>query len=181
MELRIITALIVLMTGSSFAQDVANGERNGLIQTTGTLYPSWMLNHPVRNNYVGGHLVYYFEDRFSFRGDLLAYIDAQTEVKYLQKHMESTAGFGCHFGKKSWDPYVYAQIGLAAVQLQGSDKTDMQPVTGLSLGVNYHIAPYFYFYAEMVYRHMSDPLRPSNLDQFLLTGGLGIQLPTKRK
>lgn len=181
MELRMIIALFLFLTSSSLAQDVASGERNGLIQTTATLYPSWMLNHAVRNNYVGGHLVYYFEDRFSFRGDLLAYIDAQTEAKYLQKHIESTAGFGYHFGKKRWDPYVYAQIGLAAVQLQGSDKTDMQPVTGLSFGVNYHVAPYFYFYAETVYRHMRDPLRPSNLDQFLLTGGLGLQLPTKRK
>lgn len=180
METRIIGLLMLLYSASSFAQDVTSGERAGLIQTTGTLYPSWMLNHNVRNNYVGGHAVYYFEDHFSFRGDLLVYIDAQTEAKYLKKHIESTGGFGYHFGKKRWDPYLYAQFGLAAVQLQGNEKTDMQPVTGLSLGVNYHIAPYFYFYAESVFRHMSDPLHPGGLDQLMMTGGLGLQLPTKR-
>lgn len=180
MEARLIFGMFLLVTGRLFAQDVSLGERTGLIQTTGTLYPSLMLNHDVRNNYVGGHATYYFENRYSFRGDLLIYIDAQTDEKYLNKHIESTAGFGYHFGKKRWDPYVYAQLGLAAVQLQGSDKTDMQPVAGLSFGVNYHIAPYFYFYAESVFRHMGDPRHSGNLDQLMFTGGLGLQLPTKR-
>lgn len=180
MEARIIGLLLLLMTANSFGQDVALGERNGLIQTTGTLYPSLMLNHAFRNNYIGGHAVYYFEDKYSFCGDLLVYIDAQTDTKYIKKHIESTAGFGYHFGKKRWDPYLYAQFGLAAVQLQESDKTDMQPVAGMSFGVNYHIAPYFYFYAETVFRHMGDPLHPGNLDQLMVTGGLGFQLPTKR-
>lgn len=176
----IIFSFLLGMSGEAAAQHVTEGERKGLLQVTGKLYPSLMLNHAVRNNYVGGHAVYYVEDHFSFRGDLLGYAGAQTDRQYLQKHIESTVGIGWHFGRKRWDPYLYGQIGMGAVRLQESGSMDYQPVTGIAFGANFHVAPYFYFYAETVFRHMNDPLHPRNLDQLLFTGGLGLQLPTRK-
>lgn len=178
-----LIGLLVCMTlvVRASAQQVELGERQGLLQATGSLYPGWMLNHNVRNNYAGGHFAYYFDDHYSFRGEFLGYVDAQTDEKYIKKHLQVQAGFGRHFPVKRWDPFVYAQMGLAGIELQGSTEAFLRPNVGLVAGMNYNVSRFFYFYAECTFIHMKDPERINNLDQLLVTAGLGFQLPTKKK
>lgn len=174
----LVCLMVVLHTS---AQQLELGERQGLLQATGSLYPSVMLNHAVRNNYAGGHFAYYVDDHYSFRGEFLGYVDAQTDEKYIKKHLQVQAGFGRHFPVKRWDPFVYGQMGLAAIQLQGSTESYLRPNVGLVAGAHYNVSHFFYFYAECAFTHMKDPERMNNLDQLLVTAGLGFQLPTKKK
>lgn len=159
---------------------LSEGGRRGILQGTATLYPSWMLNHGVRNNYVGGHLAYYFDDDYSFRGDFLAYTGAQTTAEYLRSHVQLMAGFGRHFPVKRLDPYIYLQGGLAAVQILGSTESYMQPLAGMTVGLNYHVAPWFYFFGEVAYNRMQDPSGPGNMDQLYTGAGLGFQVQTRK-
>lgn len=161
------------------AQNLEEGQRNGLLQATASFYPSWMLNHKVQNNYIGGHFAYYFEDHYSFRGEIMAYIDAQGDQKYVDKHVQVQAGFGRHFPIKRWDPFVYGQMGLSAVQLKNYSDAHLQPTIGLIVGVHYNVSRFFYFFAEGQYNHTNDPERKGPMDQIYVSGGLGFQLPTK--
>lgn len=182
MGARVIGLLLGTTIGlHTAAQQVESGERQGLLQATGTLYPGWMLNHPVRNNYAGGHFAYYVDDHYSFRGEFLGYVDAQTDEKYIKKHLQIQAGFGRHFPMKRWDPFIYAQMGLAGIELQGSTNAYLRPNVGLVAGTHYNVSRFFYFYAECEFIHMKDPERMNNLDQLLVTAGLGFQISTKRK
>jgi hypothetical protein len=181
MGARLITLLVLIcIAGPLGSQVVENGERRGLIQATASFYPAWMLHSPAKNNYLAGHLAYYFDDHYSFRGEVLVYIDAQTSTKVLNDHVQIQAGFGRHFPVKRWDPFVYAQMGLASVQLQWNPKRYYQPVAGVTIGTHYHVSRFFYFFAEASYTHMANPERVGNLDQVLVSGGLGFQFPTRK-
>lgn len=174
--------LPVMMTIVSFlsAQDPGKGERAGLLQATVSLYPSRMLNRDVRNNYVAGRFVYYADDHYSFRGEALVYVDAQTENRILDDHVQLQAGFGRHFPVKRWDPYIYGQMGLAGIRMENASKRYYQPVAGLTAGANYHVSRFFYFFAECSYMHLQSPETTGRLDQLLVSGGLGLQVPARR-
>ena len=161
------------------AQKLEEGQRRGLVQANASLYPAFMLNHPIQNNYVAGHTTYYFHDKYSFRGEALAYIDAQKEVKYLSRHYQVEVGFGRHFPVKRWDPFIYYTMGLASVRLQTASKNYVQPTIGIIVGLHYNVNRFFHFFAEGHYGHMQDPGREINLDQIYVSGGLGFQLPTR--
>jgi len=184
MVTRLITGLIAVAVIASpaklRAQKLEEGQRNGLIQATASLYPSWMLNRKVQNNYVAGHVAYYFHDNYSFRGEIMAYIDAQKDVRYLSKHSQLQVGFGRHFPVKRWDPFVYYTMGLSSIRLQAQSKNVLQPSVGLIAGTHYNVSRFFYFFAECSYQHMQDPAHAANLDQLFVSGGLGFQLPTKK-
>jgi hypothetical protein len=181
MGARLILFTAAMVTGVYCrAQVLENGQRAGLIQATASLYPSWMLNHDVRNNYIGGHFAYYFEDNYSFRGEALVYIDAQGENKVINDHVQLQVGFGRHFPIKRFDPFVYGQMGLAAIQLQGTSQRYFQPVIGLTAGAHYNVSRFFYFFAETSYMHMPNPARTGKLDQLMVSGGLGFQFPTRK-
>jgi hypothetical protein len=176
----ILLIALTAMVLPAAAQNLAEGERKGLIQATASLYPAWMLNHDVQNNYVAGHFAYYVDDHYSFRGEILSYIDAQSEEKVLNDHVQVQAGFGRHFPIKRWDPFVYVQMGLGAVQLDGFDRRYYQPSAGITAGVHYNVSRFFYFFAEAEYHHLQNPEYVGNLDQVFVSGGLGFQFPTDR-
>ena len=71
MEIKKKVSLLVLgflaMTSLTNAQILADGERAGLLQTTGSIYPSQQLNTKGSNLYVGGYMNYHFDDKYSFR------------------------------------------------------------------------------------------------------------------
>lgn len=178
---RLIAGMLLFLVSLPLtAQVTEEGERQGLLQGTASLYPARMLNHTVMNNYVGGHLNYYVDDHYSFRGDIFGYIDAQGDQKYLDRHIQLQAGLMRHFPVKRWDPFVGFQAGLSALELQSSPESFLQPVFGLTTGVSFSVSRYFYFYAECSYHHMNDPVVRSPLDQLFVTGGLGFQLSTRR-
>jgi hypothetical protein len=170
----------VCMHTSLRSQVLENGERRGLLQATASFYPSWMLNRDTKNNYLAGHLAYYFDDHYSFRGEALVYIDGQAGTKVFSEHVQIQAGFGRHFPVKRWDPFVYGQMGLSAVQLVWNPKRYYQPAIGLTLGTHYNVSRYFYFFAEASYTHMAHPEHGGGLDQVLVSGGLGFQFPTRK-
>jgi hypothetical protein len=176
----IFCALFASLASIAGAQDLINGEREGLIQATASIYPSRMLNHGISNNYVAGHANYYFTDLYSVRGEIMHYIDAQREERYIDKHTQFQLAVGRHFPKKRFDPYIYASLGLASVRLIEEPKSYAQPVAGIIGGSHFQFSDYFYFFLEMQYQHMQDPLHSRPLDQLYFSGGLGFQVPTRK-
>lgn len=175
-----LSLIFLLFSSVARSQQLQEGQRKGLLQTTASLYPAFMLNRAIQNNYVGGHLTYYFEDKYSYRGDIWAYIDAQTETKYISNHTQLNAGFGRHFPIKRFDPFIYINMGLASIRLQSQKENTLQPTLGTTIGLHYNVSRFFYFFGECVYTHMKDVSRVGNLDQLYVSGGLGFQIPTRK-
>jgi hypothetical protein len=172
-----ISIVVFCIAFSSFAQETAEGERAGLVQFTGSIYPSWMLNHPVANNYVGGQLGIYFNDHYSFRGDAFVYIGAQSNASYINDHLLIQGGFYRHFNHQKWEGFIGFSPGLSSIQTNWTNQRRFQPTLDVAGGVKFHVSNFFYFHAETHFLHMQDPWKAQNLDQLMVTGGLGFQLP----
>jgi hypothetical protein len=89
------------------------------------------------------------------------------------------AGFNRFFPVKRFDPYVGLQAGLSIIQADGRKSDVYNSVFGLRSGLNFHVYKFFYFFIDLQYVHQVDPWYKRPLDQFIGTGGLGFQLPTK--
>lgn len=163
------------------AQNIYEGERAGLLQVTASIYPAIQLNTAGTNYYVGGHLNYHFDDKYSFRGDIYRFSGAKNKPGYINDHTQIQAGFMRYFPVKRLDPFVGLQMGLSAIQLNERPGNMIYNASfSVLAGVKYHVYKYFYFFAEMQYTHQQDPWHTRPLDQLLVSGGLGIQLPCKK-
>lgn len=175
-----IVLLASLTAFLTHAQELDKGERSGLVQTTATLYPAKMLNHDALNNYVGGNLTVRLDDHYAFRGDIYVFTSTQKGNEVINDHTLVQAGFMRFFPMKRWDPFVGLGAGLSGIQTGGNDQRRYQPTITLNAGLQFHVYDFFYFFAEVAYQHMQDPWRTQPLDQFLTSGGLGLQLPAKK-
>lgn len=177
---KIIIILVWMCAFQATAQILENGERQGLLQATASIYPSQQLNVKGLNIYLGGYANYHFDDKYSFRGDVFQYIGAQKKPGYLKSNTQILAGFLRYFPIKRWDPYVGVQMGVSLIKLnERPAETTINSVFALKAGVNFHVWHYFYFFAEIQYAHQPDPLHARPFDQFSGTGGLGFQLPCR--
>lgn len=178
---KIIALFALAFAMHGLAQDIYDGERAGLLQTTASIYPSVQLNTTGINYYVGGNLNYHFDDKYSFRGDIYTLAGSKEKPSYIQSHTQIQAGFMRYFPVKRFDPFIGIQMGFSTIDL---NERPNQLVYNASLsflaGIDFHVYKYFYFFAEFQYTHQQDPWHTRPLDQFMGTGGLGIQLPCKK-
>lgn len=180
---KIITISLMMLTVSLVnAQIIENGERKGLLQATASIYPSQQLNTKGLNIYLGGYANYHFDDKYSFRGDVFQYISSQKKPGYIMGNTQVLAGFMRYFPVKRWDPFVGVQAGVSFIKLaERPAEITLNSVFALKTGVNYHVWHYFYFFLEFQYSHQPDPFHARPFDQFTGTGGLGFQIPCKKK
>lgn len=180
MEKIVLIVLLSISTGF-FGQQLALGQRKGLLQTTASIYPSVQFNKHISNIYLGGHFTYFFQDNYSFRGDIYGFTSSRVKAEAeIKTNTIVQAGFARHFVQKSFDAYVGIQTGISAIKGNTGSELAFQPIVSPLLGIEYHVFPYFYFYAEAIYNYQLQARSNGHLDQLLFTGGLGLQLPTKK-
>lgn len=185
----IVFAFLVLGT-SAFAQDVANGERAGLLEVSGSIYPTVSLNQKNVMNFVGGHTAFQFDEHYSFRGDLLTFTSTQSGSPLFNDYFLIEAGFLRNFTSKRFDYFVGIELGLSRVQLYRDPENMIQnappvpkyyqSVLDLTTGFKFHVSNYFYFYAETKLLNNHHPEKAVLQSNLMFTGGLGLQLPTKK-
>lgn len=183
--------IAMLLIGlSAQAQDITNGERNGLLEASGSIYPTISLNQKSTMNMVGGHMAYQFTDNYSFRGDLLTLTSTQSNSTIYNDYFLIEAGFLRNFSVKRFDYFVGIELGLVRIQLERDpvnypqymnyNPTYYQSVLDLTTGFKFHVSPYFYFYAETKLLNNHHPEKAALQSNLTFTGGLGLQLPTKK-
>jgi len=192
---RIIAAIICFTAFSAGAQNVENGERRGLLEVSGSIYPTFSLNYNSTMNFVGGHMAYQLDDKYSFRGDAFVMTSTQSGTAIYNDYFLIEAGFLRNFTKKRFDYFVGIEFGLTRIQIQHPaeeilghpaltysylNKSYYQPVFDLTTGFKFHVSPYFYFYAEAKLLNNRNPEADNLQTNLAVTGGLGIQLPTKK-
>ena len=186
---------IYLSFGSlAFCQDVALGERAGLLEVSGSIYPTVSLNQHALSNFVGGHLAFQFDEKYSFRGDILTFTSLQSGSPLFNDYFLVEAGFLRNFTSKRFDYFVGIELGLSHIQIQHPveefgitslsygtlNRSYYQPVFDLTTGFKFHVSNYFYFYAEAKLLNNRHPEKVQMQSNLAFTGGLGLQLPCKK-
>lgn len=185
-----ITAVLVLGSFTTHAQDITNGQRAGLLEVSGSIYPTTSFNAKSMMNFVGGHMAYQLDDKYSFRGDAMVFTSTQSGGAIYNDYFMIEAGFLRNFSHNRFDYFVGIELGLASIQLAPSGEwltlvakeypRYYQPVWDLTTGAKFHVSRYFYFYAEAKLLNNRHPEMNALQSNLAFTGGLGLQLPTKR-
>lgn len=185
----ILTTLLCITTEVvSQTSYVEDGSRRGLIEVSASIYPTFSMNKKSSMNFVGGHLAYQLDDKYSLRGDVLVMTSTQSGTPVYNDYFLIETGVLRNFTVKRFDYFVGLEFGLAALQnyqdeinlLENLNHRYYQPVWDLTTGFKFHVSNYFYFYAEAKLLNNRNPEANGLQTNLSVTGGLGLQLPTKK-
>lgn len=173
------------------AQNLVIGERKGLLKATGSFYKANMLNKSVTHYYVGGNAEYFFDNKYSFRGDIYTLIGEKNDPDYFMNGTtQLSAGFNRNFTVNKCTPFIGIYTGMTQLHLNSMlqtfapdythPKVQYIPHVGLTIGAQYYFYKYFHFFAEARYIHQLNPFKQSFLDEISYSAGLGFQIPSKK-
>lgn len=190
-----VTCFICICVSSFIhSQDLSIGERKYLLKATSSLYQANSLNSSVVHYYVGGNSEFFFDDKYSFRGDIYSLIGEKNDFQQsMWKTAQLSAGFNRCFSKKRWSPFIGLYTGVTRLHIRplyesySSLVPDLShptiqyvPHVGINLGVQYYFYKYFHFFGEARYIHQLNPFEPTFLDEISMSAGLGFQIPLKK-
>lgn len=193
---RLIIA-IVLIGFSARAQEVYLNP--GLVKASATITPSEMLATDQSNFYVSGFLEYHMTKSTSFRGEGFMYVDGKKPegLRPLNGGMRVFFSANYHWNKNNFDYAIGAGPGISILRLLNGDpdliyinspyEIKAVPSFIVQTGVTYYVWKYFHFFANVSYvstpaTHMyaGEVKRINNLDELMLSAGLGFQINTKK-
>lgn len=189
--------LTLLISASAQAQEVYL--QDGLLKASATITPSDMLASEQNNFYISGFLEYHMTKKTSFRGETFMFVDGKVPegLRSINGGMRTFFSAQYHWNKNNFDYSLGAGPGLSVMRVLDGDpdwiyivspyKTRYIPSFIVQTGVSYYVWKYFHFFANVSYvatpaTHMynGDNSRINNLDEFMISAGLGFQLPTRK-
>lgn len=187
---RLLLLAACFCVSNVWSQDVEAGERQGLLEVSASIYPTFSMNYKSNMNFVGGHMAYQLDDKYSFRGDILAMTSTQSGKAIYNDYFLIETGVVRNISVKRFDFFLGLEFGMAGIQLYRDNNSLIlnapplyryyQPVWDAMLGFKFHVSPYFYFYGETKFLNNRNPEANSLQSNLAVTGGLGLQLPTKK-
>lgn len=141
------------------------------------------------NVYIHGTAEYYWDERFSTRGDIYYFVNKNSDPGGMKHNHGFQVGVSCHLIKGSnIDPFIGLRAGLNYTQVTPSVMTDgavsttvspmahVDPTWAPVIGCNFYGERIFHFFIEGAY--MVGNYRPSfapqlSLEEFRLSAGLG--------
>lgn len=173
--------------------------KDGLLKASATITPSEMLATDQSNFYMSGFLEYHMTKSTSFRGEGFMFVDGKKAegLRPLNGGMRVFFAGNYHWNKNNFDYAIGAGPGVSILRLLNGDPDAVYitspyevkaiPSFILQTGVTYYVWKYFHFFANVSYvatpaTHMyaGAVKRINNLDEILISAGLGFQLPTKK-
>ncbi len=183
-------ALFISIGGAAFAQDHVPYIGNGLLRSSATISPGFMLSSPVTNVYVNGKLEYFIEDRISVRGSAL-WLARTSGQAVLEQNSQLSFGPSYHFMKGRMDIGVGVEAGINSTRLsqpinsisEGYDPVRAVPSASLCANLTWAVWDYLHFFVDARYvhaRYTGSHTGTVPLDEIVLGGGLGWQLRLKK-
>ena len=183
----------------SFAQDDNTFIKQGLLKATATISPAFMLQQSVENIYINGESEYFIENRISVRGDLYWFLGSQKKPSLLNQNSFIVSGALYHFPKRNLDYFIGFQPGISFVQpniiyvhagpgtlinwVDIPSPSKVCPTISAITGITYYVGDYFNFFLNIRYtkaRYFGGGQDVLNLDQLIISGGLGFDIDTKK-
>ncbi len=182
----VLFLLLLPVPSTIVAQDSACFRGTGLLRASATISPGFMLHAPITNLYVNGRIEYFTNERTSFRGDSFWYIDAQQQKALLTQNSQFAFGPFYHVGSGRLDLALGFEAGLSLARPADAE-TPMpmraQPNVAFCTGLTWTIWDHFHLFADARYVHdrYTGALEGTvPLHEFIVSGGLGFQLRTKK-
>jgi hypothetical protein len=130
----------------------------GLIKASATISPSRMLQNRANSINLSGFLEYVADKKYSFRGDVIQFIDAgYTSKSLIEPIFQNRLFFGAfqHFGRNNFKFYTGLQMGTTIITYNQSffsgNRTNVAPSFAIKSGVSYYVWEYFHFFADLTY------------------------------
>lgn len=193
---RILIVSVLIGLGAN-AQEVYL--QDGLLKGSATITPSDMLASEQNNFYISGFLEYHMTRKTSFRGETFMFVDGKVPegLRAVNGGIRTFLSAQYHWNKNNFDYSLGVGPGLSVLRVLNSDPDAIYIVAPYEVktipsfivqtGVSYYVWKYFHFFANVSYiatpgTHLNTGpwKRINNLDEFLISAGLGFQLPTKK-
>jgi hypothetical protein len=162
----------------------------GLLATTLTISPSWMLNRADVNYNLTGFLEGYLDKRISVRGETHYFVGGQNDNPYIKFNSRTLFGVQYHINNNNLDGHVGMLPGISLmkingdINIEGNNTLHIVPTLGLKVGVSYFVGKIFQFFADVTYVR-STAIRTNGFsgksDELLLSLGLGYNINKKQK
>jgi len=186
----LVFSLFLIVSTFTFGAD--NFVRAGLLKTSLTISPGYLLQRNCNNIYLNGESEYFAEDRISLRGDAFFYSGSQTKPELMDINHHVLFGVFYHFPCKQFDFYSGIQPGITIARPLPPfsyldyvyPETKALPTLSVMTGVTFYLFDYFNFFANVRYIHakyLAVYYGPIPLDELTISAGLGLQIQTKRK
>ncbi|MEI6767199.1 MAG: hypothetical protein WCM76_16335 [Bacteroidota bacterium] len=184
---KLLIPAIMMLCLQSAAQQRTEYTSAGLLKANLALMQSFMVQHPVKNVYLGGNLEYFTGSHLSMRGDCLWYLDSRKNPAFKQN---GVVLFGplLHYPIKRSDFYAGLQPGFSfsTPLIIGSDVSENSsypsrflPALSVSGGYTFYFSRFCNFYLGVNYlvsRYRGAEGGSINLDEFIISAGLGFHL-----
>lgn len=186
--------MIALLCSIAFngAAQKADYIRPGLLRSSLTISPSWMLNKSEVNYNVTGFLEGYLSKHLSVRGETHYFIDGKDDVPFYKFNSQWYIGVLMHASKNNVDGHIGFMPGYSFSQVNGDLKEDgkhqlhFTPTFSLNVGGTYYFWKVFNIFVNATYVHSSvrELDRTAGFDgradELILSAGLGFHINTVR-
>ncbi|MDD3876396.1 MAG: hypothetical protein PHT69_07225 [Bacteroidales bacterium] len=182
---KVFFAIALLVAFQGLAQEKENYIQKGLLKSNFGFNQGFMLRHKSNNVYVNGNLEYFSEKNISFRGDCSWYLDTRQKEAILKKNILVLFGAFLHIPNGKSDFSAGVQPGFTFTQpvlnnlSQQNYPIRMMPAFSVSFEYNLYFSKYFNFFLStnyLVSRYRGSETGSINLDEFFISGGLGIHI-----
>ncbi len=185
----------VLMVLFDYSQNSENVTAKRPLKFNLGLSQSSMTYFTNQNLYLDGSLEYFASENVSFKGNCLWFIDARNPKPIIKQNNVILFGSAYHFVRKNHDLSLGFQPGFAysMPNYQSLNQNEfflgmnyparLLPVAGFNAGYTFYFAKYcnFFVNAQYIFSRYRGALSGTiNLDEFMISGGLGFQLFTKK-
>ena len=185
----------VLMVLFGYSQNSENVTAQRPLKFNLGVSQSSMTYFTNQNMYLDGSLEYFASENVSFKGNCLWFIDSRNPNPIIYQNSIILFGSAYHFVRKNHDLSFGFQPGFAiaspnyqsinqeAFFFEPKYPLSVLPVAGFNVGYTLYFAKYcnFFFNAQYLFSRYRGTQKGSVVfDEFMISGGLGFQLFTKK-
>ena len=166
--------------------------RGGLIRSTLTYSPSFMLNNTTMNYYLTGLLEGFISKNLSVRSEahyLLASTNG-TGSTFFKNSIKASLGIQLHKNINNFDTYIgflpsfsFGQLN-AELDSKGKHPNQFEPSFAIKAGMTVYVWKFFNFFAEATYYNTTfvglDRIN-GRADELMISAGLAFNINTVKK
>jgi hypothetical protein len=186
---RMIAPVLICLSLLSHGQLNKTSSNARLLKANLSFTQSFMLNNSNKNVYLSGNLEYYTSAKFSLRGDCFWYLDSRQSNPIFKQNAIVLFGPVFHLPKGKSDFYAGIQPGLSYTKptdnlsLDYSYPSRLLPAFSILAGYTFYFSKFCNFFIGANYlasRYRGAEGGSINLDEFMISGGLGFHLRTSK-
>ena len=159
--------------------------RPGLLSSSLTISPTFMLNRDESSYYLTGFLEGKLDNHLSFRGETHYHVGGSERIPYFKLASRTHFGIQYHLNKGNLDGYIGLMPGFMITQVNndfnslGENPVHVVPSFSTNIGVSYYVWKVVHFFANVTYVHSTvNEVRDVNsrADELMISAGLGFNI-----